>query len=323
MSGDAPPGGALGQALGEALGSPVVGSRGLSGGDINQAAQIALRDGRELFVKSNASAPPGMFAAEARGLAWLGEARALRVPEVVAVSAPGAEVQFLVLELIRPGARAGGGGGAAFELALGRGLAALHRFGAPAFGLDHDNFIGRLPQANRPLAPVPSAPSAPSVPTAPSATAGPDGGGWAEFYRARRLEPQLRLAADHGLASATMRSGFQRLFNSLETLVGPAEPPSRLHGDLWGGNLMADTQGQPCLIDPAVYGGHREIDLAMMRLFGGFGARVFSAYGEAWPLAPGSAERVDLYQLYPLMVHVNLFGGGYVGSVESALSRLL
>jgi protein-ribulosamine 3-kinase len=293
---------ALDDALGDALGSPVVRSNGLSGGDINQAAQIALRDGRELFVKSNAGAPPGIFAAEARGLAWLAEARALRVPEVVAVSAPDADVQFLVLELIRPAARAGGAG-ASFEQTLGQGLAALHRFGAPGFGLDHDNFIGRLAQDNRPLA------------------AG--AANWADFYRARRLEPQLRMAADHGLASAAMRSGFQRLFNSLASLVGSAEPPSRLHGDLWGGNLMADEQGQPCLIDPAVYGGSREIDLAMMRLFGGFGTQVFAAYRQAWPLGPGGAERVDLYQLYPLMVHVNLFGGGYVGSVEAALSRIL
>jgi fructosamine-3-kinase len=120
-----------------------------------------------------------------------------------------------------------------------------------------------------------------------------------------------------------MRAGFERLFAALPDLAGPDEPPARLHGDLWGGNLLVDDAGAPCLIDPAVYGGHREIDLAMMRLFGGFGPRVFAAYDEAWPLAPGHEERVGLYQLYPLMVHVNLFGGGYVGSVESSLDRLM
>jgi fructosamine-3-kinase len=107
----------------------------------------------------------------------------------------------------------------------------------------------------------------------------------------------------------------------LPDLLGPAEPPARLHGDLWGGNLHVDAMGAPCLIDPAVYGGHREMDLAMMRLFGGFSERVFSAYSEAFPLAPGHAERVSLYQVYPLLVHLNLFGGGYAAQVESVLRR--
>jgi fructosamine-3-kinase len=120
-----------------------------------------------------------------------------------------------------------------------------------------------------------------------------------------------------------MRRDFERLLAQLEDLCGPAEAPARLHGDLWGGNLMTDDLGEPCLIDPAVYGGHREIDLAMMKLFGGFGSRVFAAYKEAWPLADGYRERVALYQLYPLMVHVNLFGGGYVGQVEALLGQLV
>jgi fructosamine-3-kinase len=118
-----------------------------------------------------------------------------------------------------------------------------------------------------------------------------------------------------------LQSGFERLQGKLLQLLGPREPPSRLHGDLWGGNLHGDESGRPCLIDPAVYGGHREVDLAMMRLFGGFGERVFRAYEEEWPLAPGHGERVALYQLYPLMVHVNLFGGGHAESVERSLAR--
>ena len=117
-----------------------------------------------------------------------------------------------------------------------------------------------------------------------------------------------------------MEGDFERLFRVLPELVGEAEEPARLHGDLWSGNLHVDEQGAPCLIDPAVYGGHREVDLAMMRLFGGFSARVFSAYDEAFPLAPGHAERVPLYQLYPLLVHVNLFGGSYLDAVRRALS---
>jgi fructosamine-3-kinase len=279
-------------ALAAALGDAVMSARPISGGDINQAYEVGLAGGLRVFVKTNARAPRGMFGAEARGLAWLAEAGPLRVPEVLA-SSDGDGPQFLALELVPTGAPA-----ADFDGRLGRGLAALHRHGAPSFGLDHDNFIGRLPQPNGPL------------PT------------WVDFYRERRLEPQLRRAADSGLASTRMRRGFERLFATLGELVGPEEPPSRLHGDLWGGNLLCDASGAPCLIDPAVYGGHREVDLAMMRLFGGFGARVFGAYQEAWPLASGHEERVPLYQLYPLMVHVNLFGGGYVGSVESALGRL-
>jgi len=275
-------------AVGDALGSAVVDFSSVAGGDINAAHQARLADGRRVFVKSNPEEPPGMFAAEARGLAWLAEAHALRVPSVLA-QGPG----FLVLEHLEAGRRRRD-----FDEALGRGLAALHRAGAPSFGLDHDNFIGRLPQAN-----------------GPKAT-------WAEFYRERRLEPQLRLAVQGRLASPAMRRGFDRLLPRLEDLVGSPEPPARLHGDLWGGNAMADEQGQPCLIDPAVYGGHREVDLAMMRLFGGFGSRVFAAYEEAFPLPPGSEDRVPLYQLYFLMVHVNLFGGSYVASVEHALGRL-
>jgi len=285
--------GGLAATLAGALGSPVAGARPLSGGDINDAYEVTLADGRTLFVKSNATAPADMFIAEARGLAWLGDAKALRVPTVIAASGANDATPFLALEMINQAPRASN-----FDERLGHGLAALHRHGAAGFGLDHDNYVGRLPQTNK-LAVT-----------------------WPEFYRVRRLGAQLKRAVDDGLASVRMRRGFERLFATLEELCGPAEPPSRLHGDLWGGNLLGDEHGQPVLIDPAVYGGHREIDLAMMRLFGGFGARVFAAYEEAYPLAPGHVERVPLYQLYPLMVHVNLFGGGYVGSVESALSKL-
>ena len=270
-----------------ALSVSIVGADRLSGGDINDAFAVELSDGRTVFVKTNDHAPPEMFPAEARGLAWLAEARALRVPEVLA-AAP----EFLALEYIEPASPR-----AAFDEELGRGLARLHRFSAPSFGLDHENFIGRLPQSN---APRPS---------------------WPEFYRSQRLEPQLRRAVDGGRASSAMQRGFERLFSKLEALTGPAEPPARLHGDLWGGNLHLGEAGEPCIIDPACYGGHREVDLAMMRLFGGFGAAVFAAYAEAYPLLAGHAERVPLYQLYPLMVHVNLFGGGYGASVESALGR--
>jgi fructosamine-3-kinase len=280
---------AVARAVESALGSACARAVPVSGGDINEAYRVSLADGRTVFVKTNERADPAMFPAEARGLDWLSRAGALRVPRVLAASRGGTP-QFLALEYLasaRPVAD--------FDERLGRGLAALHRFGAPGFGLDHDNFIGRLPQSN-----------------AATTT-------WAEFYRERRLLPQLERAADRGLASAELKKGFERLFARMEDVVGPPEPPSRLHGDLWGGNLHIDERGEPCIIDPAAYGGHREIDLAMMRLFGGFSEGTFAAYDEAFPLADGHEERVSLYQLYPLMVHVNLFGGSYAASALRAL----
>ena len=279
----------LREVLEESLGEPVRSAKRLAGGDINDAYQVTLADGNQLFVKTHANPPLGMYEAEARGLRWIAEADAIRTPRVIALS--DARPAFLALELMTSAKR-----GTGFDETLGRSLAALHAFGAPCFGLDHDNFIGRLAQSN--------------VVTAD----------WASFYWSCRLEPQLRLAVDRGLIDAATRSSFEVLQRVLPDRVGAAEPPSRLHGDLWGGNLHVDDTGQPALIDPAVYGGHREMDLAMMRLFGGFGERVFAAYVEAHPPAPGADERVALYQLYPLLVHVNLFGGTYLGSVKRALS---
>jgi fructosamine-3-kinase len=285
---------ALAQAVSRGLGLSIVSSRALAGGDINLAFEATLEDGERVFVKNHPDAPGEMFRTEARGLAWLAEARALRVPRVLAVSEIDSSTSFLVLEYLEPADK-----GRAFDETLGRGLAALHRSGAPCFGLDHDNFIGSLPQKND------------ARPT------------WAAFYREQRLQVQLRRAVDRNLVDGRLAHEFDRLFDQLESLVGPAEPPSRLHGDLWGGNIHVDDHGRPCLIDPAAYGGHREIDLAMMRLFGGFGARVFDAYREAWPLADGHEHRISLYQLYPLLVHVNLFGGSYVKQAERALHRTL
>jgi fructosamine-3-kinase len=238
-----------------------------AGGDVNRAERMTLADGRDLFVKHRAGAEPGMYAAEAAGLAWLAEAGALRTPS------PGHDEE------------------------LGRGLAALHLAGAPAFGLAEDNFIGPLAQPN-----------------APSED-------WPEFYGGRRLEPMARAAVEAGELGAGFLARLERLRARLPDLCGPAEPPARLHGDLWGGNAMTDAEGRPVLIDPAAYGGHREVDLAMMRLFGGFGAATFAAYAEGHPLAEGHGDRVELYQLYPVLVHVVLFGGGYARSAERILGR--
>ena len=273
------------------LGHAVLSVTRVSGGDINDAYELGLANRRSVFLKTNPRAPLGMFAAEAAGLSFLREARALRVPEVLAVSEADQQPRFLLLEFIRSARPR-----ADFDVTLGRGIAALHRFGAPSFGWQQGNFIGRLVQENR------------------------EHSSWAEFYREQRLEPLLCAAEAAGRAPTELRRKFERLFDELPELVGTPEPPARLHGDLWSGNVHVDEQGAPCLIDPAVYGGHREMDLAMMRLFGGFSERVFAAYTEAFPLSSGHEGRVQLYQLYPLLVHLNLFGGGYLGSLQQALS---
>ena len=283
-------------AIAAALGSELVSARALTGGSINEAWVVELGDGRRVFAKTHECAPAGMFAAEAQGLAFLREGLrsvdALGVPEVLAVGD-----EFLILEWLEPAPS----GACEFDEQLGRGLAALHRSGAGlGLGLDHANWIGSLVQANHPV----------------------EGRAddWPRFYAERRLAPMLARAGDS--IPATLRRRFDALFHRLPELCGPADPPARLHGDLWAGNLCADASGRPMLIDPAVYVGHREVDLAMMRLFGGFSDRTFAAYAEAWPLAEGWARRVDLYQLYPLLVHVALFGPSYVGAVAAALDRL-
>ncbi len=274
------------------VGESVAESAAAHGGDIGVSARISLAGGRTCFAKRYPRAPARMAEAEAAGLAWLREADALRIPEVVAVAREGEAL--LVLEWIDEGRPAPD-----HDERLGRGLAHLHLAGAPAFGFESDNFIGSLPQSN-----------------ARHTT-------WAGFYRAERLEPLAGRAFERGLLPPDVRSDLDRLYHVLADRCGPEEPPARLHGDLWAGNHISDREGAPCLIDPAVYGGHREIDLAMMRLFGGFGSQVFDAYEEVAPLAPGAHERVALYQLYPLLVHVNLFGSGYTGQFAEALRRCL
>ena len=283
----------LADRIARALGSPVAAVTPVAGGDINAALRVQLQDGRRAFVKTQARPLPDMFAHEAAGLRWLGEAGALRVPELLA-SSDEPDAAFLALEWIEPGSPRRD-----HAERLGRGLAALHRCGAPAFGLAHDNYLATLPQLNQPLP------------------------RWPEFYAQRRLQPLLARASDRGCSSARMRSGLERVIATIDALCGPDEPPARLHGDLWGGNALCDERGEPVLIDPAAYGGHREVDLAMMRLFGGFSARAFDAYHEAYPLAPGHEQRVALYQLYPLLAHVNLFGASYLASLERALTDLV
>lgn len=280
----------LPEAIAARLGEEPVEVNAIAGGDINQAFRVDLASGGRVFVKHRADAPAGMFGSEAWGLDWLRVPGGPRIPAVVAVHED--PPRFLVLEWIDRGAVA-----ADHDEALGRALTALHRSGAPSFGLDHDNYIASIPQPN-----------------GAAAT-------WAEFYWTRRLEPLARRCADSGRLGESTIADLQRLADRLPELCGPPEVPARLHGDLWGGNAIVDADGAPVLIDPAVYGGHREVDLAMMRLFGGFSDRVFAAYDEAFPLADGHHDRVGLWQLWPLLVHVALFGGSYAASVGRTLAR--
>ena len=278
----------LAAALEHSLGEVLQSARPMAGGDIAQAWQVELASGERLFVKSRAGAEHRFFEVEALGLEWLRAASSsLRVPTLRA-QGRGEEPAFLALEYLEPAAPT-----PSHEERLGRGLAELHRASLPSFGLDYDNFIGSLPQRNGSFE------------------------RWVDFYRERRLLPLIRDL--HGHFDEATQQAFEELLGSLEAFVGPAEAPARLHGDLWAGNALCTEGSRPALIDPAVYAGHREVDLAMMRLFGGFGPRVFAAYEEAFPLAPGHEGRVALYQLYPLLVHVRLFGEAYLGQLQRTL----
>lgn len=274
----------IGQLITAELDEVVLKVQPVSGGDICESFRVSLADGQDLFVKTRPHCPPDMFSAEARGLRWLEETETLRIPRVVTVTE-----RLLALEFLQAGSRCPG-----YDEILGQGLAQMHRFPVEGPGLDHDNFIGPLNQPNQ------------ACQT------------WPEFFAERRLRLRLQEAIDEGFAPQSWAARFEKLFSKLPEII-PDEPLSRLHGDLWGGNLHTTPEGDPCLIDPAVYAGHREVDLAMMRLFGGFSARVFESYQETWPLLEGHTERIPLYQLYPLLVHVVLFGSGYVPSVERAL----
>lgn len=277
-----------------ATGAAIVAARPVAGGDVAVSHAVDIGDGRRAFLKTSPRAPAGSFTAEARGLRWLAEPGVLRLPEVLAVGDGGGDAGFLLLSWIERGAPAPD-----HDERLGRGLAALHRAGWREHGGPADGgFLAGIPTDDRACS---------------------DAG---TFWVERRLLPLLQRVDRAGLATRAMREGIGRVASRIDELVGPPEPPARLHGDLWGGNAMTDEHGAPCLVDPAAYAGHREIDLAMMRLFGGFSRRVFAAYDEAWPLAEGHARRVPLWQLTPLLVHVLLFGGGYVSQVESALARL-
>ncbi len=273
-----------------ALGVEVVGLSRVHGGDVASSWRVELADGRPVFAKTHPTAPPQFFTTEAAGLQWLSDAAAVRVPHVLAVRDE--PPNLLVLEWIDEARR---GSSPADDQQFGGQLAALHRAGSPVFGREDRRTTGSR-----------------GLPNEPCRT-------WAEFYGTQRLVPLARLA--HDVLPPVTVAALEALALRLDDFAAADEQPARLHGDLWAGNRLIDAAGDSWLIDPAAHGGHREFDLAMMRLFGGFGAECFAAYDEVYPLADGWSERVALHQIAPLVVHAVKFGGGYVGAATRAIQQ--
>jgi protein-ribulosamine 3-kinase len=270
----------------------------VSGGCINNGARVDT-EGRSFFLKWSPRAPAGLFEAEADGLRSLAEPGTLRVPAPLAAGGGSAGPCWLLMEHVAQGSRARD-----FDERLGRGLAALHRSGSGhgAFGWHRDNWIGSLAQSNR------------------------ESSSWACFWRDRRIAPQVRRARDGGHLTGRGGQFLDRVLTVIPVALADVDdaPPHLLHGDLWGGNVFAGPEGEPVVIDPAVYRGHGEVDLAMTELFGGFGPGFYDAYDGAVGITPAyHAYRRELYQLYYLLVHVNLFGASYEGSTVRAAERVL
>lgn len=262
----------------------------LSGGCIHDAWRVG-GGGQTYFVKTNRADCAGMFAAEAAGLSALAATRTLRVPRPVCHGA-NPEASWLVLEFIdleRKGSMR----------LLGERLAALHRATGAQHGWPHFNYIGAIPQINTPT------------------------DDWCAFWREHRLGYQLQLAASNGYGGRLQQLGGQVMEKIPELLGGHRPQPSLLHGDLWSGNAAFDAHGAPVIFDPAAYYGDREADLAMTELFGGFSADFYMAYNEAYPLEDGYAQRKTLYNLYHVLNHFNLFGGGYASQAQNMIESLL
>jgi fructosamine-3-kinase len=271
------------------LGSAVVSTTPVAGGDVCTATRLRLSDGRTALIKTRPHAPEGFFEAEARGLRWLAEPGVAQVVEVLGVTD-----DCLVLGWVEPNRPS-----PESATAFGRMLAALHASGADAFGADHDGFIGTLPLPNK---------------TADT---------WPEFFAVRRILPYLKLAADRGHIGPAGVEAVESVVRRIVDLAGPEEPPARIHGDLWSGNVVWNAERHAVLLDPAAHGGHRESDLAMLALFGlPQLARVQASYEDVTPLADGWEERQPLHQLFPLLVHAAMFGGRYGQLATEAAGKL-
>lgn len=264
--------------------------RSVSGGSINRAYKISSGSD-DYFLKINATSPPDFFTREAEGLTELRKAGTdLIVPKVIAAEDPAEDHPgFLLMEFI-PSSQSGD------SFSFGTELAKLHQTKRNHFGFHADNFIGSLPQIN-------------------SAR-----DNWVTFFSECRIEPQLKMAIDSGKLQSGILSNWKHLLSSLNDLI-PECSPSLLHGDLWGGNYLFSETGAAVLIDPAVYYGHPEMDLAFSKMFGGFSDGFYRGYESVQPLEPGFEERIPIHNMYPLLVHVNLFGGHYTNQLISLLKR--
>lgn len=285
---------AIAESIEHATGVPFVVERTnrVGGGCINQGFELH-GGGREVFVKLNTAASLSMFEAEAAGLEEIAATGTVRVPCPVCAGADTVHA-WLVLEYLPLSANSGKG-----MAALGERLAAMHRATRDRFGWRRDNTIGSTPQVNTQLS------------------------DWVEFWRRYRLGYQLDLAARNGYRGALQDKGTQLLERLPQFFQGYRPAASLLHGDLWGGNAAATAGGEPVIFDPAVYYGDREADLAMTTLFGGFTPAFYRAYETQWPLHPGHRDRRELYNLYHVLNHLNLFGGGYRAQAEEMIDRLL
>ncbi|NSL91036.1 fructosamine kinase family protein [Chitinophaga solisilvae] len=263
-------------------------AKSVHGGDINETFRIATNEGYFFLKMNDAKKYPDMFAREFAGLETLRGAQALHVPQPLAHGIVSGK-SYLITELVIKGSAVHD-----FWEDFATGLARQHRKTQPHFGFPAANYLGSIRQFNTPYS------------------------SWSVFYAFNRLMPLARMAYDQHIIDKDMVQQVERLCRLLPQIF-PQEAPALLHGDLWSGNFMVGAQGRACVFDPAVYYGNREMDLAMTRLFGGFDTKFYYAYQAAWPLLPGWQQRIGVCQLYPLLVHLVLFGGNYYNNVKEIL----
>ncbi|HAI10065.1 MAG TPA: hypothetical protein DCM28_00040 [Phycisphaerales bacterium] len=268
----------------------------VGGGCINKAWQLTLDDQSKVFVKEpNGKVLADHFQVEADGLNALAKPQCIRIPNVLGLTQTAENMPLLILEHIPTGSQ-----GMDFQTTLGKQLATLHRKTTQQqYGWQGDNLLGATPQSNR------------------------WSDDWVDFVRRHRLGYQFKLARRNGHVDSQFMDTAQRLLDRLDTLLDCDEPACLLHGDLWAGNVMCDDAGNPVLVDPGVYYGQREADLAMTHLFGGFTPEFYQAYHDTWPLPDGTMQRQRVYMLYHLLNHLNLFGRGYFGQCNSLMHELL